>query len=238
MQADILADTLPALQKAVTVLHEREAESLGISAETTMVVVDVALTSGLRIEADYVPIIRVSAFWLYDCVIGQKTDLIVYALRRAIVIGHNKLRWTLNRRKTRFAAEYIEKARTFRTAASDGFSLPVNNFRVRYVIEMVDVMTGEVEKREHIKSSEIENVEKEMAQLLTAKVYSHKQAADLLDMLHAHKLAMQEPSSVVASDIHQISPTHAIEKREYEDSAAIPTRRDDDLHFQSITEII
>jgi hypothetical protein len=215
--SESLAETLPALQRVFSTLHDREAMSLGIPTAEVSCIVDFSVVKGMRIEAGHIPIIRISAVWAYECVLYQKTDLLVRALRRAIVVAHTKLRWTLNGRKTRFAAEYIEKARTFRLTNAETFSLPIKNFRTRLTVSMCDPMTGESETREGVRPEELEYVETEMAHLLTAKVYAHEQAAKLLDTLHAHKLAMTEPAEVSAMDILQVSSDHVIETMEYQD---------------------
>jgi hypothetical protein len=212
-----IVEVLPALQRTISTLHDRECMSLGIPTADVSCIVDITIASGLRVDAGEVPLIRISPAWVFDCVINERTEIVVKALRRAIMLAYSKLRWTLGKRKTRNAAEYIEKARGFRLAAGDTFSLPLRSFRVRYSVDMYDPMTGESESRSGVRSDELEYVERELATLLTAKVYSHEQAAKLLDLLHAHKMAMQEPAAVVAVDIKQLTTEHVVETVEYED---------------------
>jgi hypothetical protein len=83
---------------------------------------------------------------------------------------------------------------------------------------MTDPMTGEVEVRDHVRVSEIQDVQVEMAHILTARVYAHEQVADLLDTLQAHKLAAQEPAEIESIDILQITATHTIETYNYADA--------------------
>lgn len=212
-----VVEILPTLQRTLSILHDRECLSLGIPTADVSCIVDVSVPHGLRVEAGETPIIRISATWVFTCVIEQRTELVIKALRRAIMLSYHKLRWTLGKRKTRHAAEYIERARTFRMTEGSDFSLPVKNFRARYCITLFDPMTGESETREDVRPEELDYVEREMATLLTAKVYSHEQAAKLLDLLHAHKLAMQEPAPVAAVEIQQVTAEHCIETLEYED---------------------
>ena len=213
-----LAETLPALQRSVSVLHEKECINLGIPCTEIQCVVDASLENGVRIEPGSCPIIRISAVWAFQCVLSHDSDIIIHALRRALRIGHSKLRWTLSNNKPRFAAEYIQKARSFRLCNPETFSLPVQTFRTRLTVTMTDPMTGEVEVRDHVRVSEIQDVQVEMAHILTARVYAHEQVADLLDTLQAHKLAAQEPAEIESVDITQITATHTIETYNYADA--------------------
>jgi hypothetical protein len=213
-----LAAVLPDLQRTISILHDRECMSLGIPTADVQCVVDTSVSTVL-VQAGEIPTIRISASWALLCVIEEKTELIIIALRRAIMIAYHKLRWSIGNKRVRKIAEYVEKARMFRLASDATtmpFSLPVKNFRVRYSITMYDPMTEETEFRELVRADELEYVEREMATLLTAKVYSHEQAANLLDLLHAHKLSQKDPPVISEVSIQQISESHTIETLSYE----------------------
>jgi len=213
-----LAETLPALQRSISVLHEKECMSLGIPCTEVQCVIDAKLETPVRIEPGSCPVIRISATWAFQCVLSHDSDIIVHALRRALRIAHSKLRWTLSNNKPRFAAEYIQKARSFRLCNPETFSLPVQSFRTRLTVTMTDAMTGETETREHVRVSELRDVQAEMAHILTARVYAYEQVADLLDMLQAHKDASEEPSPIESIDLTQVSSTHTIETYNYADA--------------------
>jgi hypothetical protein len=213
-----LAETLPALQRSISVLHEKECMSLGIPCTEVQCVIDATLETPVRIEPGSCPIIRISATWAFHNVISHNSDIIVHALRRALRIAHGKLRWTLSNSKPRFAAEYIQKARSFRLCNPETFTLPVQSFRTRLTVTMTDAMTGEVETREHVRVAELQDVQAEMAHILTARVYAHEQVADLLDMLQAHKMAAAEPSELESVDLLQVTQTHTIETYNYADA--------------------
>jgi hypothetical protein len=74
--SESLAETLPALQRVFSTLHDREAMSLGIPTAEVSCIVDFSVSKGMRIEAGHTPIIRISAVWAYECVLYQKTDLL------------------------------------------------------------------------------------------------------------------------------------------------------------------
>ena len=213
-----LADTLPALQRSISVLHEKECGNLGIPCTEVQCVVDAQVERGIRIEPGSCPIIRISAVWAFQCVLEQRSELIISALQRAIRVAHGKLRWTLSNNKPRFAAEYVEKARRFRLCNPETFSLPTQSFRTRLTVSMTDAMTGETEVREHVRISELADVQAEMAHILTARVYAHEQVAELLDTLHGHKLAAEEPAEVQSIEILQLGTTHIIETYTYADA--------------------
>lgn len=212
-----IADTLPAMQRSISVLHEKECASLGIPCTEVQCVVDAGVERGIRIEPGSCPVVRISAVWAFDCILQQRSDLIVSALRRAIRIAHMKLRWTLSNNKPRFAAEYVEKARSFRLTNPDTFSLPTQTFRTRLAITMTDPMTGETETRENVRLSEMHDVQKELAHLLTARVYAHEQIAELLDMLEGHKLAAAE-STIESAEVLELETNHSIVTYNYADA--------------------
>lgn len=213
-QLEQLVSVLPALQRSISALHDAECVQQGIPVTDVHCIVDAQLTTCIRCEPGRIPTIRLSAGWCLNNIVQGHSDLIVYALRRAIKLAHGKLRWTLSHNLKPTALEYVERARTFRLCNRENFSLPVHSFRTRLVVEMIDPMTGEKEIREHIRVEELHDVQKEMAHLLTAKVYAHDQVAELLDTLEAHKLALQE-SIVESVDIQQLGPTHTIETINY-----------------------
>ena len=214
-----IADTLPAMQRSISILHEKECASLGIPCTEVQCVVDVNVERGMRIEPGSCPVVRVSAVWAFDCIIQNRSELIISALRRAIRVAHTKLRWTLGNNKPRFAAEYVEKARAFRLTHPDTFSLPIKAFRTRLTVTMTDAMTGEVEVRENVRLSELQDVQKELAHLLTARVYAHEQIADLLDMLEGHKLAVEEPSPIAAAEVIELGNNHTLITYTYADAS-------------------
>lgn len=214
-----IAETLPAMQRSVSTLHEKECMSLGIPVTEVQCIVDVTVDRGIRIEPGSCPIVRVSAVWSFECIINQRSELIVSALRRAIRIAHAKLRWTLSSNKPRFAAEYVEKARSYRMTNPDTFSLPTQAFRTRLTVTMVDPMTGEVEQRENVRLSELQDVQKEMAHLLTARVYAHDQIAELLDTLHAAKMAAEEPSPIASAEVIELATNHTLITYTYADAS-------------------
>jgi len=206
---------LPALQRSISVLHERECDTQAIPIHEVQCVVDVSIPRGMRIEPGTTPHIRISALWAFDCVISDKSDLIVSALRRAVRIAHARMRWTLSNRP-RNAAEYIESARRFRMCNPETFSLPVQSFRTRLTVTMSDPMTGETETRTDVRHEELQDVERELAHILTARVYAHDQIAELLDTLQAHKQAVSE-SQVSSIELVQIAPNHCLETINYDD---------------------
>lgn len=206
---------LPALQRSISVLHERECDLQGIPLDEIQCVVDVSLQRGMRIEPGSTPHIRISALWAFDCVISDKSDLIVAALRRAVRIAHSRMRWTLSNRP-RNAAEYIESARRFRLCNPETFSIPAQSFRTRLTVTMSDPMTGEKEVREHVRPEELQDVQRELAHILTARVFAHEQIAELLDTLQAHKQAISD-SQVSSVEIIQLAPNHCVEHINYDD---------------------
>lgn len=214
IELEQIANLLPALQRSLSVLHERECEAQGIPIEEVQCVVDSSLQKGMRIEPGKIPHIRISAVWAFDCVISDKSELIVSALRRAIRIAHSRMRWTLSH-TPRNAAEYIESARRFRLCNPETFSLPPQSFRTRLTVRMCDPMTDEVETRENVRVEELADVQREMAHILTARVFAHEQVAELLDTLMAHKEA-QKNSQVTSVDVVQLGPTHAVETINYD----------------------
>lgn len=214
-----IADTLPAMQRSLSTLHEKECMSLGIPCTEVQCVVDVNVERGVRIEAGPCPVIRVSAVWAFDCILQQRSELIITALRRGIRIAHTKLRWVLGSNKPRFAAEYVEKARSYRLTNPDTFSLPTKAFRTRVSITMTDPMTGETEVRDNVRLSEMHDVQKELAHLLTARVYAHEQIADLLDMLEGHKLSLEEPAPVASAEVLELGNNHTLITYTYADAS-------------------
>jgi len=214
IELEQIANLLPALQRSLSVLHERECETHGIPVEEVQCVVDSTLTKGMRIEPGKIPHIRISAVWAFDCVISDKSELIVSALRRAIKIAHARMRWTLSH-TPRNAAEYIESARRFRLCNPESFSLPTQAFRTRLTVKMCDPMTDEVEVRENVRVEELEDVQREMAHILTARVYAHEQVAELLDTLTAFKEAQKHAQSA-SIDVVQLGPTQVLETINYD----------------------
>lgn len=214
--SETIVSTLPVLQRAISTLAEKECQLHGYDPTSVHCIVDAMLSRsiGIRIEPDAVPIVRISAVWAYESLLSGDSDPLVYGIRKAIRIAHTQFRWTLGKNKPRNAAEYVEKARRFRLASPDTFSLPVSSFRIRLVVEMSDPMTGEVLSREHVKPSELDTVQKEMAHELTARVYAHEQMAELLDLLHAHKDATED-DTVVGMDVKQISRSYSIVSLQY-----------------------
>lgn len=209
---------LPALQRSISVLHERECDMQGIPLDEIQCIIDTSLPRGMRIEPGTTPHIRISAVWAFDCVISDKSELIVAALRRAIRIAHSRMRWTLSNRP-RNAAEYIESARRFRLCNPEVFSIPPQSFRTRLTVTMSDPMTGEVEVRDQVRIEELQDVQREMAHILTARVYAHEQIADLLDTLTAHKQALAE-AQIASVDIVQLAPNHCMETINYDEPTA------------------
>lgn len=215
---EAIADTLPAMQRSISTLHEKECASLGISCSEVQCIVDVTVERGMRIEPGSCPVIRISAVWAFDCILQQRSELIVSALRRAVRIAHTKLRWTLSNNKPRFAAEYVEKARAFRLTNPDTFSLPMQAFRTRLTVSMVDPMTGETEVRENVRLTELQDVQKELAHLLTARVYAHEQIAELLDTLQGHKMASEEPAPIASAEVLELGTNHTLITYNYADA--------------------
>lgn len=215
---ETLPDMLPAMQRSLSVLHEKECMLLGVPCTEVQCVIDATLDRGMRIEPGSCPIIRVSALWSFECILNHRSDLIVSGLHRAIKIAHSKLRWTLSNNKPRFAAEYVEKARSFRLCNPETFTLPPQTFRTRLTVTMTEPMTGETETREHVRLSELADVQAEMAHILTARVYAHEQVADLLDTLQAHKLAAQEPSEISSVDVLELTSNHTVISYNYADA--------------------
>jgi hypothetical protein len=214
----LFLSALPVLQHTVSVLAEAECSQHGYAVTDIHCIADATLLAsiGIRIEPDATPIIRVSAAWAYAQVLSGDTSALVYGVQKAVRVAHTQLRWTLGKNKPRNAAEYVLSARRFRLTNPDTFSLPVSSFRCRLVVEMYDPMTGEKISREHIRPEELQDVQRELAHELTAKVYAHEQVAELLDTLAAHKEARKEdaPSAV---DVKAYSRTHTIVSLHYND---------------------
>jgi hypothetical protein len=213
-QLEQLVSVLPALQRSISALHDAECLQLGIPVTDIHCIVDAQLTTCVRCEPGNIPTIRISAGWCLNNIVQGHSDLIVYALRRGIKLAHSKLRWTLSQSLKPTALEYVERARQFRLCNREHFSLPVHTFRTRLAVTMLDPMTGEQEIRENIRVEELHDVQKEMAHLLTAKVYAHEQVAELLDTLDAHKAAMRE-ASVESVEIQQHGENHVTETINY-----------------------
>jgi hypothetical protein len=212
---------LPTLQQSVSVLHEKECQRLNKSPIETQCIVDVSDPSieCARIDAGSVPVIRLSGAWVLSCMFNGQSANVVDAIRRGIIIAHKRLRWTLGKSKPRIAAEYVEKARGYRAAMGRDFSLPVSSFRTRVTVTMSDAMTGETETRENVKLSDVADVQRELAHLLTARVYAHEQVATLLDQLHGQEMAKNDPAPAVAVSLSVISTDYAIQRLTYEDYA-------------------
>jgi hypothetical protein len=209
---------LPTLQSVVNTLHEKECARLNKEVTHTSAIVDVADTSisHCRIDAGTSPVIRLSGVWTLECIFSGRTELIVEAIRRGIIIAHKRLRWTLGKNKPRIAAEYVASARGYRIASGKDFSLPVESFRTRLTVTVSDPMTGEVETRENVRLEDVTRVQRELAHTLTAKVYAHEQIAMVLDELEGQKLAAQDPAPVVAVALSVISTDYAIQRLTYE----------------------
>jgi len=214
MLAENLTELLPALQRSLSVLHERECDAQNVPIHEVQCVIDSSLHRGMRIEPGTVPHIRVSAIWAFECVVSHKSDLIVHALRRAIRIAHARMRWTLSH-NPRNAAEYIESARRFRLCNPETFSIPAESFRTRISVTMCDPMTGETETRNDVRVEELADVQRELAHILTARVFAHTQVAELLDTLAAYKEA-QKNAVITSVDVVQLGPTHALETINYD----------------------
>ena len=88
--------------------------------------------------------------------------------------------------------------RGYRIANEGKFSLPIGHFRTTLTVTLTDPMTGETVTKDNVRPEDMEHARRELALSLTAKVYAHTQAAEILDTLEAHKLAVQEsaPTSV------------------------------------------
>jgi hypothetical protein len=156
----------------------------------------------------------VSAAWAYEILLSTDSSALVYGIQKAVRVAYKQFRWTLGRNKPRNAAEYVLSARRFRLTNPESFSLPVTNFRCRLVVEMIDPMTGETVRREHVKSTELDTVCSELAHELTGLVFAHEQVADLLDTLQAHKDAAKD-DTIVAMDIKTYGKTYSITSLHY-----------------------
>lgn len=209
---------LPTLQQSVSVLHEKECARLNRSAIETQCIVDVSDPSitCARIDAGSVPVIRLSGAWVLSCMFDGKSENVVDAIRRGIIIAHKRLRWTLGKSKPRIAAEYVEKAKGYRVAMGRDFSLPISSFRTRVTVTMSDAMTGETETRDNVKVSDIETVQRELAHVLTARVYAHEQAAKIRDNELAEEIRKQDPAKVTSVAVSVISTDYAIQRLTYE----------------------
>ena len=210
---------LPTLQSVVNTLHEKECARLNKDVTHTTAIVDVADTSisYCRIDAGTSPVIRLSGVWVLECVFSGRTELVVEAIKRGIIIAHKRLRWTLGKNKPRIAAEYVASARGYRLASGKDFALPESSFRTRLTVTMSDPMTGETETRENVRPEDVQRVQREMAHALTAKVYAHEQVATVLDELEGQKLAAKTPAPAVSVALTVISTDYAIQSLTYQD---------------------
>lgn len=215
-QMSKLLDTLPLLQRSCATLAEKECMHHGYAVTDVQCIVDASLPIdiGIRIEPDAVPIIRISATWAYSQLMSGDSDSLCYGIRKAVRIAYTQFRWHLGRNRPATAAEYVERARRFRLANPESFSLPVRAFRTRLVVEMVDPMTGETVSREHVRPEELSDVQREMAHELTGKVYAHAQVAELLDLLHAHKDASKD-NTVVSAEVYQVGRSYTMTTLNY-----------------------
>jgi hypothetical protein len=216
---DRILELLPVLQTSVTTLFQYECARHNIPETEVQCIVD-ASEDGIvsaRIEPGSVPTIRLSAAWTLDALFNGRSEVIVECLRRCAIIAHKRLRWTLSGNKPRNAMEYVERQRAFRLCNPSSFSLPVKHFRTSLTVTMSDALTGETITRENVRPSELQDVQREVAHELTAKVYAHTQVATILDMLHAQKEAAAEESPIKAVNVTMVSADYIIQSLTYED---------------------
>lgn len=208
---------LPTLQGIVNTIHHNECERLNKDVTHTSVIVDVkdASIACVRVESGAVPCIRLSGAWTLEQFFGQTTENIVEAIRRSILIAHKRLRWTLGKNRPRIAAEYVASARAFRLAQGSSFSLPPASFRTRLTVTMTDPRTGTSESVENVRLEDVERIQRELAQRLTAVAYAHAQVAEVLDILAGQQLAANDPAPVETVDVEIVKPTYVIETLNY-----------------------
>jgi hypothetical protein len=192
---------LPTLQQVLSILWEKECDRESISASSAHCLVDIDLLSGVRIEPGAVPVIRVSCIWMQDLIYSGRSDELLRAIRRAVLLLPRFIRTLLNS-ATR-AAVYEEKARTYRATHPEDFSLPERHFRAIVSLTLTCPITGETETVQGITVANLPAEMHNARHRLTARVFMHDQVAELLDRIEAARLAREgpppEPSAVVVS---------------------------------------
>lgn len=215
MEPESAVSILPTAQHVISVLFEKECESVGLPITAAHCIADLSLPSGVRIEPGNIPCIRVSVEWLIHLAHNGRSEEIDRAIRRAVILLPRFTR-TLSNNATR-AAEYIETARTFRAVNANDFALPQQHFKIQLSITMTCPLTGEIE---NVHGLSLSNLQEELGHArhrLSVRVYQHDQIADLLDTIEAARLSREtypEPSSMLLLT----NPTETRMDLEYDDS--------------------
>lgn len=212
-----LLSLLPFVQETLSKLYKHESESLGYDPVHAHCIVDASeymQARAIRVEPGSVPVIRVSASWLWSHIIEQRTGLVVRALRKASKIAHTKLRWTLGNEKPATAAEWIAKERAWRIVNPDAFTMPLSSFKIRYSVTVTDVASGASVVRENIRAKDLHDAERDAAHELTAIVYTDSATAGALDMLAALN-ALTVDAPIVAITVDECEDGHSREAIEY-----------------------
>lgn len=205
---------LPVAQQVLSVLFEKELESAGMEATCGHCIADLALAEGVRIEPGEIPCIRVSVEWFIHLAHNKRSEEIVRALKRAVILLPRFTR-TLSNTATR-AAVYIEAARTYRSTHPDDFALPPRHFKTQLALTLTCPLTGEVEVVSGVSLSSLSSELEHARHRLSVRVYQHDQIAELLDTIEAARMARedgQEPDALVV----MTSPTETRMDMEYRD---------------------
>lgn len=214
-----ILDLLPTLQSTITTLFQHECIRHSIPETEIQCIVDASDESIVcaKIEPGSTPVIRLSATWVFDAIINGRGNVVTECLKRCAMIAHRKLRWTLGGNKPRYAMEYVERQKAFRLCNPSTFSLPIKHFRTTLTVTMTDPLSGETITRENVRPAELQDVQKEVAHELTAKVYAHEQVATILDILYAQQEAAAEPQIPTSVGITMVSADYIIQSLTYED---------------------
>lgn len=183
------------LQTVLTTLWDEECKRRGISSSQSYCLVDTTLVSGVRIEPDIIPVVRVSADWMQLLAYQERTGELVRALRKAAGHLHQFTR-TLSNNPTR-AAKYKESARAFRLTNPSTFKMPERHFKVTHSFTISCPLTGEIETVTSIPTNDLLDEIESAKRRMTARVFMHEQIADILDIeIGAELTPPEEPTSL------------------------------------------